>query len=250
MKVLVASPFANDNSTLGYTATVAWLSQLLAERGVPFDYYPAISGDVVLNRNVIAHRFLSDPDATHLIMLDSDMQVEKSVFAHFLAQDHEFMGAVYARRKIDLARFHAEAQAGKDVGTAKALASDFIVHFPSTRVAFENHFTPVTGIGLGCVMIARRVFQSILDAGLAPQTPDKAAHQFGIGNQYHDFFRTIRHEDGSMTSEDYAFCQRATQSGTVQIMGYIGPGVHHTGQFQYSTAYDLVLRDLMKPQDT
>ncbi|MEL7092572.1 MAG: hypothetical protein AAFN94_12635 [Pseudomonadota bacterium] len=245
MKVFIASPFSNPTCTSDYAVSLVALTQVLSKAHIPFEYYTVISSDIVLNRNVAAHRFLADPDATHLVMLDTDMRIENRVFQHFLDSGHPFMGAVYSRRKINLQKFHEMAQAGKDAATAKALASDFIVEFPSTTVSFANHFTPVSGIGFGCVMIARAVFEELIEQGLAPLITDRMSEQFGIGDTYHDFFRINRRDDGSYESEDIAFCRRTLQTQKFDIMGYIGPGVYHTGQFHYSTAYDLVLKDLM-----
>ncbi|MEL7092571.1 MAG: hypothetical protein AAFN94_12630, partial [Pseudomonadota bacterium] len=137
-------------------------------------------------------------------------------------------------------------KSGKDIATAKALASEFLVTFASDRVTFANGFTPVTGIGFGCVLIARTVFEKIIAKGMAPKIHDPTAGQFDIGEHYHDFFRPIPVQADTPLSEDLSFCKRACDTGEVEIMGYIGPGVYHTGDFNYSAPYDRVLRDLMQ----
>lgn len=227
--------------------TMMGLAKLLAQRGIAFDFYSARSSDVVLNRNVITRKFLSIPDATHVLMIDTDMQIENRVFEHFLNAGHDFMGAVYAKRRLDLQKFFDLAKDGKDIATAKALASEFLVSFEAGRVTFANGFAPVTGIGFGCVLIARSVFETIIAKGLAPSVRDPLATQFGVGDTYHDFFSPLQVGSDMPLSEDLSFCKRACDTGEVKIMGYIGPGVYHTGDFNYSAPYDRVLQDLMKP---
>lgn len=246
MKIIIASPYATDNCLFGYTNTVAKLSVLLSERGIAFDYYAVRSSDVVLNRNVIAHSFVERSDATHLLMLDTDMEIEMRVFEHYLESGHDFMGAVYARRKLDLEAFHAHAQAGKDVDTAKALASDYPVRLPEGQLRYGNAFAPVEGIGMGCVLIARRVFEEVARQGHAPEIHDTLATLFGIGDRYRNYFGLMRGDDGSYTSEDFSFCKRVVDTEGVDIMGYIGPGVHHLGQFRYSSPFQNVLANASK----
>ena len=246
MKILCASPFATDQCLFGYTNTIACLFGLLAARNISFDYQAVRSSDVVLNRNVIAHKFIENSDATHLLMLDTDMEIEMRVFEHFLKTGHDFMGAVYSRRKLDLAAFHAHARAGKDVETAKALASNFPVRLPKGKFTFANAFAPVEGIGMGCVLIARRVFEEVARQGHAPVVTDDLATLFGIGDKYRDYFGLLPNGDGSHLSEDYSFCKRVVDTTGVDIMGYIGPGVHHLGQFQFSGAFQSVLVDAME----
>lgn len=225
--------------------TMMGLVKLLAQRGIEFDFYSARSSDVVLNRNVIAQKFLSMPDATHVLMIDTDMMIENRVFEHFLNAEHDFMGAIYAKRRLDLDKFFDLAKDGKDIATAKALASEFLVRFESGRVTFANGFAPVTGIGFGCVLIARTVFETIVAKGLAPSVTDPLAAQFGVGDWYNDFFSPLQVGSDMPLSEDLSFCKRACDTDAIKIMGYIGPGVYHTGDFNYSAPYDRVLRELM-----
>ncbi|MEL7092573.1 MAG: hypothetical protein AAFN94_12640 [Pseudomonadota bacterium] len=242
MKIYCASPSATDFCHLGYARTLAHLFEVLATRDIPFSYHAIRSSDVVLNRNSIAHRFLHDTDATHLMMLDTDMEIEPQVFGRFLDRDHPFVGAVYSRRKLDLDAFHAHARSGVDVATAKALASDFPVHLPDGTLHFADGFVPVTGIGMGCVLIARTVFDTIANAGGAAEIDDDLGALTGVGTRYRDYFGLIRGANGAYLSEDLSFCKRAVDTGAVEIMGYIGPGVHHLGQFRYSGAFEHVLK--------
>lgn len=81
------------------------------ERGIDLTIMPEFASGIDLARNIAVAKFLSIPDATDLLMIDSDLAFDpESVFA-MLDANVEVCGALYPKKVVDYA---AAAKASKD----------------------------------------------------------------------------------------------------------------------------------------
>jgi hypothetical protein len=98
MKLVIATPFYEVKAYSPYIVSLVNTIRLLNEAGIEYDYYE-LSGDSYVDRakNSIVHRFLQS-DATHLMMIDSDMAWDINGFARVLkaaVMGAEVVGAGY-----------------------------------------------------------------------------------------------------------------------------------------------------------
>lgn len=73
LKLIIASCFYEVKAYSPYVVSLISTIKALTMAGIEWDYYE-LSGDSYVDRakNSLVHRFLSDPEATHLFMIDSD----------------------------------------------------------------------------------------------------------------------------------------------------------------------------------
>ena len=75
MKVIICTPFYEMRGFSPYIFSLVYTVQMLTQLGVMFEFWE-LSGDSYVDRakNTLLNKFLEDPDATDLVMIDSDMQ--------------------------------------------------------------------------------------------------------------------------------------------------------------------------------
>ena len=75
MKVIIATAFYEMRGYSPYIVSMFYTTQLLMSMGIIAEFWE-VSGDSYVERakNTICNKFLEDPDATDLFMIDSDMQ--------------------------------------------------------------------------------------------------------------------------------------------------------------------------------
>lgn len=85
MKLVICTPFYEVKAYSPYVVSLINSIRVLQELGITWDYYE-LSGDSYVDRakNTLIHRFLKDPDATHLFMIDSDLAWDVEGFARIL----------------------------------------------------------------------------------------------------------------------------------------------------------------------
>lgn len=237
MKIFIATPTAGGTVTTAYTQSVVAATMAIHERGGAYQYSCVDGADVVVARNFLAHRFLSDPTLTHILFIDSDMSITLQVFRFFLDQNLPLLGAAYSERRMDMAAFAKALTQDPDEARARAIASKFTVRIPAGDVTVTNNMAKVTSVGFGCVLIKREVFAALIDKQIVKPFVSRLAAKAGFTGTVYDFFDEIALPNGDWLSEDYAFCRRVSELGDVDVNAYVGDGVGHVGQFVYGGPY-------------
>lgn len=98
MKLVIATPFYEVKAYSPYITSLLNSIKVLTELGIEYDYYE-LSGDSYVDRakNALVHRFLQS-DATHIMMIDSDMAWDVKGFANILKASllgADVVGAAY-----------------------------------------------------------------------------------------------------------------------------------------------------------
>jgi hypothetical protein len=148
MKIVIATPFYEVKAYSPYIVSLIDSIRLLQEAGIDYDYYE-LSGDSYVDRakNSIVHRFLQS-DATHLMMVDSDMQWDVNGFARILKAaiaGAEVVGAAYPCKNNwefygCVPKYENGQFLGKEIGDMRLLdmyciPGGFLVY---SRAAFER----------------------------------------------------------------------------------------------------------------
>jgi glycosyltransferase involved in cell wall biosynthesis len=96
MKVVIATPFYELKGFSPYITSLQATIRLLTANGIDWRFME-LSGDSYVHRarNTMCDTFLSDPDATDLFFIDSDMSWNPEAFVHMCLQPEELVGGAY-----------------------------------------------------------------------------------------------------------------------------------------------------------
>jgi hypothetical protein len=96
----------------------------------------------------------------------------------------------------------------------------------------------VEHVALGCAVIRRDAFESLIAAGIARQHPDRwLQRKDGISGPFYDFFGEITLEDGDTVSEDYSFCKRWRSAPGNEIWAAVDEPIGHVGDMVYGAPF-------------
>ena len=217
----------------------------VTKQGIPHKVHYYSSSDIIMSRNRLAARFLSNEAYTHILFVDSDMAFELSVFDGLAQMDEPFVACGYPKRALDLEKFRkaVEAEAAKpldDRAPTKELLSevlDFTLmekDFCDRPWSFETRdgYFSVPGIGFGLALISRQVFVSMIENGCVDPYMPK-------GKQYprsasYGFFNQVMRPNGYALSEDLSFCKRWVADCGGKIWVLADPTISHVGSFAFS----------------
>ena len=244
MNALIATPTAGETVTTAYVRSVVSATLVFNELGWGYRHAMFNSCDVVLARNYFASFFLHRPELTHLLFMDSDMEIEAEVFHRMVALDKPMVGAIYTRRGLDWAAYHKLCRDGLSDERARALASQFNVVLPSGEVDVVEGFCKVEGIGFGCVLLQRDLLQSLVGHEVAAPIGNKRIRaELGLPALY-DFFGRMPIDDGDTLSEDYSFCRRVLDLGSTEIWALADTAIGHVGRHRFGAPFLASLGDM------
>ena len=232
MKVLIGTPTAGGIAKIQYSTSVLSCANAVAEVGGRCDLVTFDGAHLVIARNYIAHCALTDPEVTHVLSLDSDMDVDINVFRRMIAADADLIAAVYTERGMDMQAFANDLAVSRDKGRATARAARFTSTVEEGKLTVSNHLCTLKNTALGCSLIRRSVFERIIEGGHVEPFICRKLRDMGVKGEMWDFFAESPAPQGGFLSEDYSFCERAKAAG-VTLTGYVGRGVGHVGSFTY-----------------
>jgi hypothetical protein len=159
-------------------------------------------------RNALVHRFLKS-ECTHLWFIDSDMGWNPDQVLRLFASGKDVVGAA-GPRKMEEPSFCA------------------LLEHPLT-VCPKTGMYKATAVGTGCIVIARRVFEHMMDCD-----PDNWYMDYSTKEKTYNFFDTQVHQR-NFWSEDYSFCARWS---SLQGEIWVDPmfTLEHVGQKTYKGA--------------
>jgi hypothetical protein len=195
-KVMIATPIAR-HPTFQYMNSLVDTVVALERYGIAYERC-FVRGVSILPqaRNEIAARFLAS-DCDDLLCIDDDMGWGPRAVLRLLASDKPFCGAIYRKKDDFPPRFFP-----------------FNFHWvgePGATPADEDGFVRFNRIGSGFMMVAREVFERLIEAHPDWKQPGPASLLPHIRERFHTFFRFL--DNGEGTSEDYAFCDAWTALG-------------------------------------
>ncbi|MEL6680023.1 MAG: hypothetical protein AAFQ51_15055, partial [Pseudomonadota bacterium] len=226
------TPTASGTVTAHYAKSLIHAAQAAEEIGWAYGLTTFDGADIELARNAIAAQMLADRACTHLLFLDSDMDVSRATFHRLFARGHDMAGVIYPKRSRDWARYGALLASGLGEPVARAASAEFVVRFAEPRIEVSEGWCRVAAIGTGCLLIHRGVFERLAQTGGVPRLSALG----GGGDDVHDFFGRVTLKDGSRLSEDYAFCARVVEMGG-EIWGLADADVGHVGQHDFRARF-------------
>ena len=256
-KIVIGMPTSGSNVQVQTLASLVGVCRELGNRGLPFAFLNVDRCEIVAARNRIAWGFLADPEASHLLFVDADMQFGVDALRRLLDSGQPLVGCAYSRREVDLAAVEATWKASQESGRPLSLdhavrvAAPYVFRPTEAMDAGEsprivNGLIRVRGVGMGVTLIAREVFETLAESGEVPvrglgweAEPDETG-TFG-------FFDPIEGEEGFRLSEDYSFCERWIRFGQGEVWCNIEDPIGHFGSHGFQGRF---LESLMSaPRD-
>ena len=207
------------------TASLVALTEQLARKDMFAGFGTHSYPDIVELRNFyLTFWFDCYTVATHLLMVDADMQFEPELVFDMLEADKPLIGAIYPAKTLPI----------KWVGS---VANKDYLPDPNTNLIGDED---LEGLGCGVMLIRRDCVQAMLDRGVV-QTETHIAHGLGELIQKAGGKRRIRAFDlvtdgDRRLSEDFSFCWRHRKAGG-KLYAPVNHRVGHLGVMNYSASH-------------
>jgi hypothetical protein len=218
-KIFIALPAFGQQVNSQTTASIVALTKELAERQM-FGGFSSISfPDIADLRNVFLSVWYDTMDASHILMVDADMQFEPALVRDMILADKPLVGCIYPKKRLPIGW----------VGSALTPPAE-----P------EGNLLELEGIGFGVTLIRRDCIDSMISSGtveVEDEPTGVAAEmvQAHGGKRMIHAFDLIR--DGKRRlSEDFSFCKRHRDSGG-KVYAVINQVLTHLGLYQFSSRY-------------
>lgn len=170
--------------------------------------------DSLINRarNNLVAKFMANPDFTHMMFIDADLQFNKEAILKMLWHNKEVMTASYPIKEIDWKKVK-EAARDRDMAPSDLMeyASRYVVHLTKpgeTKLSVDNGRIECFEAGTGFMLIKREVFEKMFKKYKKLKYKDDTGALHGEENNCsYALFNSYVDDDQRFLSEDYGFCR-------------------------------------------
>jgi hypothetical protein len=224
--ICVATPTLDGRLHAGCVATVMQLQKLCIEEGISFTWKVLAGNSILpLARNELAKQFL-DTKATHLFMIDSDIQVDPRHILYLLSHDRMVSALPCSKREVLWNRLGEFISAYPNTSLEMYPALIAEGNFSTEEDVFkvdEFGFAKVLKVGTGAMMVKREVFEKMI-----AESPDNYFNT--TQGKLHQFFSYSQdNETKTQYGEDYTFCNTWRKLGG-EIDLLVAAKTKHHGQ--------------------
>lgn len=213
----MAMPAFGQTNCSQTTRSLMALAKALMATGREYYFGTQSFPDIAELRNIFLTIWFDRIDASHMLMVDSDMDFEPQLVLDMLAFNKPLVGCLYPKRTLPI-EFVGRPLKGK----------------PNT----EGGFLEMEGVGFGVTLIRRDCVQTMLDSQEAVSDRRLDNHVYGPMLKEQGVVRIIKAFDNIETetgkmAEDLSFCRRYRESGG-QVWAATHHKVTHIGQYGFS----------------
>ncbi len=223
----IATP-VSESCSVAYTQSLATSMKRLTEMGIKCALAMVAGHSVQQARNRLVAAFMSNPEFTHLMFIDSDHGWKVQNILRLLAMDRDMIGVI-ARKKTPEVQWAANIPNGQlriDRG-ALSLGED-------------------GEIGTGFILIKRTVFEQMFVAypELKIDHPDKEKVSQGERDSYYVLFQYFI-VGGVERSEDLTFCRRWKAIGGT-IWADPNAAISHIGIYDFKGSVSTLFKEKLE----
>jgi hypothetical protein len=236
---MLATPMYGGTAHGGYVCGVATLFGLCALKKIDITIqYMTHESLIPRARNTLVKWFLNNPDYTHLLFIDADIQFDPHDILKLFEFDKDIIGMPYAKKQLDWNFIHQ-----KCVETNGKISKELLEKFGLTYILKclpeqdrSNPLFEAEEIGTGLMLIKREVIERMINAypDLYALSDDTSRYNMDDieGRKYYLLFETMLTPEKRYLSEDYAFCKRWRDIGG-KIYIYLPVTTIHHGTYAY-----------------
>jgi len=230
LKIIIFVPTYGHQIYSQTAVSLVALTKELADRQI-FGGCNALSfPDIEELRNVMLSIWYDGTDATHMLMVDSDMQFEPALIGDMLLADVPLIGCIYP---------------------TKRLPSTWVGSALTPEAQPKDGLLELEGIGCGVMLIRRDcVDQMIASGNVDIQTDKTNSAMFNLMpkqcSRVIKAFTKTANDEGRELSEDFALCYRHRKSGG-KVYAAIAHRITHLGVYPFSGKYSDMFE--AKPMD-
>ena len=207
--IKVLTPAYMGQVTTKYFHSVMNLGSYLSKVGVAMSVETLPNCSLIsLGRNIMVQRALQDPDWTHIMWIDSDIEFDPRCIHSMLVDDKDILGGMYPKKGLPIDFASSPMRGGE-----------------STEHLMETDY-----VATGFMLIKRKVITDMIEA-----FPERKFFYQGSDEFYDLFSPYIDTEmpNRLYLTEDYAFCRLARKIGYKSFMSLRFALGHH-GVFTFS----------------
>jgi glycosyltransferase involved in cell wall biosynthesis len=232
MKVIICTPFYEMKAYSPYVFSLFYTAKLLASNGIESEFWE-LSGDSYVDRakNTLFNKFLEDPEATDLFMIDSDMQWNpESVLKMLVEPDPVLIGSYPQKNSWE--RWTSVPELVDDNGAARPIGR---VLSDGTAIIKATHMSG------GFVRIKRPVLERFREEFTDDQYKDLSADPSAPERVYTNFFQ-CEVRDGLRWGEDRYFGKKLKELG-IEVFIYPNIEFGHYGVKGWFGNFDTYLKN-------
>ena len=234
--VFLAVPMYGGMCTGFFTQSLITATKVLSDNNIDLSVSFLFNESLIQRgRNLLAHQFMQNDAATHLMFIDADIKFNPADIVHMLRADKDIICGIYPKKEIN---WHTVEQAVKDgvpVDQLKNKTGSMVVNL----VGYEGQVTvpaneplEIWNGGTGFMLIKKEVLVKMKEQ-LPAYRNDVKVLSGEITDWITEYFAcAIEPGVQRLLSEDYYFCWKAREMG---IKIYAAPWVNlgHFGSYLF-----------------
>lgn len=217
---------------------MSFLQSLLYFKEIGLKYSVCTLSDSLINRarNNLVAKFMGNPDFTHMVFIDVDLQFDKEAILKLLWHDKDIMTASYPIKEINWEKVKESAINGVDPKDLLEHSTRYVVHLTKpgeVQLNIENGAIECYEAGTGFMLIKRSVFDKMFKKYKKLKYNDDTGALTGAERDYsYALFNSYVDDDGRFLSEDYGFCRYWQKMGGKV---WVDPTINltHFGRIKY-----------------
>lgn len=230
--IFLATPAFGGLVDVRYHESCLKLSQYCQQQSIPLSHcFLTTVAIITEGRNELARQFLAS-SASHLLFIDADIGFSSSIVSKALRHDTDILCQPYPSKRIGWQQISDDQQAQTAEQLERAGLS-YHIHLPEGPFDIQDGLTEAIHAPTGCMIIKRQVFERIMQQMPELQYQRLASQQGqAIVENLWGFFDLATDQHGYRLGEDYAFCEKARQTGS-KIFADISEDISHVGKMEF-----------------
>lgn len=258
--LLICTPCYANSLHAGYFHSMLQLKELLLRHRIRHEIVTVGNESLITRaRNYFVSLFLSKPEYTHLMFIDSDISFQAPSILRMLSFDKEVVGGAYPKKSIHWSRILENVRQDPQITPEELetksyqytmnIGSSFSTMDQNSKkesdsdpdsdsdsdMEIQDGFLKVSHVAAGFLLLQRKMLES-MKSQFAHLQYHNDVRGYETSNNHDSFYAWFDcHVDPIhrvYLSEDYAFCNRWTSLGG-EIWVDLRCPLHHTGCYEF-----------------